>query len=256
MTKKRANTLKSLGVSLAQITLDGGSESHNFSRPAKNGRDSYVKILRGCKNIVESGMQLVVRVNLNKLNISSIQSLIDDLKANGINAKNSSIHISRMVDHGNCGNSLSKFLLTTKSYAKEWVKVLETLITNGYSIPSLMPMNYNCAFDLPTTAVVGVDGHLHHCSSSSTVMATIDESGNDKDLVSSVSQIKNRIPISDNNCIKCEHLPQCMGGCSYFELAGMFKCNPEKFVMPELVRLFARQKSRNLSLAKGGEKNE
>lgn len=241
LTEEMARRLRTLGISNVQITVDGDQRSHNMLRILASGKGTYAKVLNACEEVVNAGMELMVRVNVNRWNADRIPSLLSDLISRGISPKNSVIHVVRAVDHGNCSEYVSSTLLSNSEFALEWIRILKLITAAGFSLPTLGPRAYNCAFDLGQTVMIGTDATIRHCSSSSGLLGEIDEYGNERNTTPLREFVKKRTPFDDPTCRECHVLPMCMGGCGYLQELGREKCNPEKYVLKELVSLTACQ---------------
>jgi len=239
LTPSTARELAELGIENVQITVDGDEEIHNRLRRHVSGQGTYSRVLSACANVVAAGMQLLMRINVNRWNARRIDGLLRDLAAKGITSANTVIHATRVVDHGNCSEAISSAVFTTREFAGEWISILEAIATYGFSLPSLAPIAYNCPFDLRQTVMIGRDGSIRHCSSSNGRIADLTETGEETNHTPLYYDVKERSPLHDSSCQECLYLPMCMGGCSYLQEIGQEKCIPERYVLPQLVLLTA-----------------
>ena len=238
-----AHRLATIGIENVQITLDGDQQTHDALRPLSTGKGTYQKVLAACGHVVAAGMELMVRINVTKWNAGRVGTLLDDLAEHGVSPVNTVIHAVRAIDHGNCAGPIQQQLFTNADFAKAWIGILGVVKSHGYGLPSLAPRAYNCTFDLHKTVMIGGDGSLRHCSSSSGLLGRIGENGEETDPTALLQTIKERRPLDDTRCRACRYLPMCMGGCSYLQEIGQEKCNPETHVLPELLSLSAQQAS-------------
>lgn len=236
-----AQLLAKLGIQNVQITLDGDETTHNRLRPLASGNNTYREVIKACTHVVEAGIDLMVRVNLNKLNANNVIQLLDDLLAAGITPDKAVIHIVRTIDHGTCDSMMREACYTNAEFAGLWIGLLKEVANRGFGLPSLAPLSYNCPFDLQQTVMIGHDGSVRHCSSSDGRLATLSEEGEEVEKTALFEKIKNRRPTDDKHCSSCRYLPMCMGGCSYLKEIGQEACNPERYVLGEMVALTARQ---------------
>ena len=241
MTTDVSRLLAELGVKNVQITLDGDKETHDQMRQLKSKRGTYEKVLQGCKNVVSAGIELMVRVNVNRDNADRIGGLLRDLSSYGISGKNAIIHAVRMINHGNCDEKTAATLYSNAEFAQKWLDILKLVSDYGFGLPTLEPRAYNCMFDLSQTVMIGHDGHIRHCSSSDGYLSELHDNGCEINIGPLYTKIKDRRPTDDPKCRICKFLPMCMGGCSYLQEIGQEKCNPEKYIVNELVKLTANQ---------------
>ena len=239
LTPDVADALRQGGIGTVQITLDGDRESHDQLRTLRSGEGTYTRVLAGCRHVVDAGMGLLVRVNLNRNNCGHVDGLLADLSENGITPRNAVIHVTRAVDHGNCPPEVAAAMFTVPEFAAEWIKVLRLVAARGFALPQLDPIAYNCPFDLRQTVMLGADGSIRHCSSSSRPIGHVTQDGEERSCPGELPHLKDRDPLGDAECATCVYLPMCMGGCSHLAELGQEKCMPERYVLPELLDLAA-----------------
>lgn len=244
ITRSVAKELATIGIENVQITLDGNEETHNRLRVHASGEGTYKRVLSGCKFVVDNNMELLVRINLSRLNFRQIDSLLSDLVSNGITQDNTIIHVTRAVNHGNLNDAMSSAIFSAEEFAEAWINILQTTSRYGFNLPTLAPLAYNCPFDLKRTVMIGSDGGIYHCSSSDNRIADITETGDEADRTNLYQIVKERRPWEDLTCKECLYLPMCMGGCSYLQEIGEKKCIPERYILPELILLSARSGNR------------
>lgn len=236
-----AELLYEQGLDNIQITLDGGRESHNRTRVLASGVGTYDAVLKACKTAVDVGMELMVRVNLTKQNYRHIDDLLASLRALGITPADAIIHIVRAIDHGNLDDSTSDVCFTNKEFGRIWPDMLKIVARHGFSVPSISPISHNCPFDLDNAVMIGRDGSVRQCSSTDRVIGMLDGKTGRIAKNDSYEKFKHRHPTSDSHCRECRCLPLCMGGCAYLEGKELEKCNPERYAIEEIVKLYAQQ---------------
>lgn len=236
LTRGKVRRLKEMGVENIQISIDGGSETHNVSRGHRSGKATYARVLQACRYVVETDIELMIRVNLTRENSGNVRPLLDDLRDAGITPRNSVLHVVRAVNHGNLSAEEGNKYFTLREFAEEWTRIIGLTMEYGYSPPPISPRSYNCGFDLMHTHMIGIDGNLYHCSSSNALLAELGEDGVQKNTAL-YQVVKERRSFQNNECRGCFCLPLCMGGCSYLEESGQEKCNPELYGLEKLVRL-------------------
>jgi len=87
-------------VSWCQVSIDGSKRFHDKSRITADSRGTYEKILANVRAMLESGVNISLRLNLDRKKLESIQELMDELKSAGIlGHKNLSIYASPLHDN-------------------------------------------------------------------------------------------------------------------------------------------------------------
>ena len=76
--------LEEYGVSQLQITVDGVGAQNDCRRMHRDGVPTYDRILRNAVLALEHGIDINLRVNINRENIGGIRALIDDLAARNL----------------------------------------------------------------------------------------------------------------------------------------------------------------------------
>lgn len=76
--------LEEYGISQLQITVDGVGAQNDCRRMHRDGVPTYDRILRNAMLALEHGIDINLRVNVNRENIDGIRALIDDLTARGL----------------------------------------------------------------------------------------------------------------------------------------------------------------------------
>lgn len=71
-------------VSSLQITVDGTAETNNRRRIHKDGLPTYDRIIENVELALAHGVDVTLRVNVGKDNLTNIGVLMDDLKARGL----------------------------------------------------------------------------------------------------------------------------------------------------------------------------
>jgi len=74
-----ATRLAAVGVTGAQITLDGPAEIHDRRRKLHNGKETFDRIIRKLKEIKDI-LKILVRVNIDKDNFDAAFGLVEILK--------------------------------------------------------------------------------------------------------------------------------------------------------------------------------
>lgn len=213
LTPENAGLLKSCNVKIAQITIDGDQDTHNQRRFLVNGRGTYGRIV---KNILDSYSYFegyLLRVNIDDQPVEKIIPVIRDL----LPVKDKiQIGFFQADDVGEC--------LSARAPHSEYVAKATTLNTfaldNGFKIitGNRFPGTCYCPAYVDNCLLVDARGDLHRCvtDTGNPDMRTgyFDDGGNivRTDLMSRYDFD----PFKDPDCLACNSLPFCMGGCPKF----------------------------------------
>ena len=83
---ERALRLRRLGISRAQITLDGDRETHNKRRPLRGGKATFERILDNITQI-HNVLEIYIRINLDRCSADSAVRTLDALCARNLQGK-------------------------------------------------------------------------------------------------------------------------------------------------------------------------
>ncbi len=86
-------------VNKAQISLDGGRELHDKSRVTPQGHPTFDKILQNIRLLLDLGVSIDLRVNVDRAKLETLPGLLKELKAKGI-AGNPHVYIYAYPLHG------------------------------------------------------------------------------------------------------------------------------------------------------------
>lgn len=225
--------LKKSMVTGAQITLDGPPEIHNSRRKLHSGVGTFEKIISGIKLLEKNGINVHIRVNVDRTNVNALEELLKILVQNGL--QKCGISLGHVKDYTKVCSGVAHNCLNNQEYAEETLKHQKILLKYGFKADDYpfypgVKANYCCS-DTLNSYVVGPNGDLYKCWN---------DVGNSERAVGNIKEpIKkyNKMyldyllwsPFDHKECIDCNLLPLCMGGCVYNGLQ-MGKPECEKWV--------------------------
>lgn len=217
-------------VSAAQITIDGLPEYHNNRRILIDGRDSFEIIINNierCKDL----FKISIRVNVDKNNMNNIQQLCDFfIKEKGWH-NNPEFYIAPVISYEN--NCNYKNCITGSEYGQIDLQVISQL--NGIEHETIKKLFYPGLKSLACTAVqygayvVDPDGDLYSCFN---VIGDKEKKIGDVNHMWALNSeyIKWLLHEPTGECLTCNLLPMCAGGCPYeFFLKGKPTCDKKIF---------------------------
>lgn len=201
-----------------QITLDGPKEIHDARRFWKNGKGSYEKIVESVKKIVEQGgaNDLLMRVNIDRENISALPSVLDTLKEIGV----------LQVE---CG--LVEFKEGENEYESQRIKGGEEVIweTEMFAFEELKKRGFNnspvdftmktvCSLHRNNSFVFDTNLQAFKCDmlieNPKYAIGHISDSGEMIISGDEYSKQTSRKPTDFKSCSTCRFLPVCGSGCA------------------------------------------
>jgi len=218
LTRKKALELKSLGIERAQITLDGPSETHNQTRPFKNCKGSFNRVI---KNIKESCDLIKINLsgNFSKSTYKKFPLLFDVLEKEGITSDKINLvkfsPIMKQCDSVSKGNSCSKACVSTD---EPWLWeagnfLREEILKRGYNTTKLKPST--CAIENRDDFIINFDGDIYKCPAFNGNKEFV--IGNLKTGIKNYDRSHKTGIWKNDKCLECAYLPICFGGCRYME---------------------------------------
>jgi len=215
------------------VSLDGNPESHNQSRPQKNGKDSFDKVSKGLDLLQKYNVSFGALVVLNRSNINDPEALLDFLVKRGI----TSFKCNPMVYLGTGRKSWDRLGITSTEAINYFKKLFELIVSGSYqvreaNIATMLEywmskrrsdrcLRGHCGAG-DTFQAVAADGTIFPCgrATQSPGLAL----GNVKDSNESLSrpaaessviaEIRDRSPDELEGCDICHYRQLCQSGCS------------------------------------------
>lgn len=221
LSEEYAVRLKKMKLDAIQITLDGEKEVHDSRRVLKDGKTgSFEKILQGVKNAINVGLNVTIRVNIDKVNYPKMDDFLKCLKENEINkVKVAFGHVLPYTSscEGYTDNCFSKeeysnIVLDIQNMMQKAGLKNESVIYPSRKLTYCSACNYN-SFSIDS------DGDMYKCwcevgdKKESFSNITEYENLEDEDQNNNLLKWINRTPFDDSDCKECRLLPICMGGC-------------------------------------------
>ncbi len=250
---KMSSKLINLGITSAQITLDGTAEIHNRRRPLVNGKGSFEKIIDNIKNISDK-LEISIRINVDAHNKDCIFDLLNLLYNENFIPKIKP-YVARVESFSEeCRSSEGDFL-TSEQFAEFKNDLKHRCKEAGIpwfssSTTKLSACGF-CMVDNVNGFVVEPNGRLLKCwaeagNRKGTEIANLlkEETWNNF----AISPLQNRDPFDDQECCNCKILPACMGGCPMtrenHRLQGYKECPPMRYSLAQEIRnLYSRTNS-------------
>jgi uncharacterized protein len=169
--------LKECKIEIVQVTIDGGKETHNESRPLKNSNiDNYERILKNL-SIIPPGITIMIRINADKKIFNDLEYLLEDLYSYKIWPHRShqfDLSIYPKVNTESKDNNLylnhDEFYKVKEEFRDKKVKLYNrwakesgnALRKKKWIFPKIW--NDDCQFtSFPLSFSIGADGYIFKC---------------------------------------------------------------------------------------------
>lgn len=215
ITSQIVEMLERRGVGRVQITLDGLAAHHDLSRPLRDGRGSFDKIIENLAFFKGTNIKVVIRMNLDNANKGDFPELVDMIKA---------------LDNPNIE---TVYPSPTEDINKEQVNFVSEFMNFDDFEGFVLGTCSDCYSDDDSPFI---DDRVCYCTSETEYCYVIDERGdvykcwdevgreeyrcfnvNDTDNIhyAPITRYLTDDPFSEQKCRDCVYLPICFGGCKF-----------------------------------------
>lgn len=242
LTAELVEYLSNFEVTHLQITLDGPAETHDFSRPLAQGGGTFETIVHNIVRAVGAGIPVIVRVNVWKPNASKFGELYDILEQEGL--KNRVSVIAKPVLSSEA-NPCAERCLPPQEAAAVIMGVYKRAAAKGWVVlPGVDQMQAHefCIVDSVGQFIFDPSGRVYKCGElfrESESVGCLETDGSMTLDVRAWTRWIGKDPLAFPECVDCEILPMCMGGCSMKRLwrPEESPCLELKKCMSELLRV-------------------
>jgi len=218
--KSVAEALLPLGLKNVKITLDGPAHIHNKNRPFKSGAGSFETLIRNIKETCDLA-RIAIGGNFEKNNYMEFPLLLDYLINEGITPeKIARVKFDPVMKRSDRVLSPMDFNEGCMSINEPWVMeasifLREEILKRGYRTPGIRPIF--CIVESVNSYVVNHNGVLYKCPGL-IGMEGFEAGDLKKGIIDYSSSYKTGI-WKNNECMECEYLPLCFGGCRFAKFA-------------------------------------
>jgi uncharacterized protein len=223
-----AQRLKELGITHAQVTLDGPQPDHDRRRRLRSGQGTFHRII---DNLCAAAgiLDLSVRINIDKDNVNSASEVVELLHHRGILDK-VRVTFAQITASGSVCSDIIERCHDNQEFAGILTRIYERLFAAGLSdvdIPG-PASGVGCGAIAEGYFVVAPTGHLFKCWEDLSIDAqksigSIFMSERTEQQERNLERYRGWQPVGLTDCRDCRILPICMGGCP---ARGLEQANP------------------------------
>lgn len=237
--------MKRYAISSAQITIDGPKEIHDQRRISKDGKSYFDTIITNINLLLEHGVDVAMRINVDKENVQSIKCLLAHL-ANTLVSKEVKIYFGRIAPYTDACSSIDDVCYSCVEFASNSIPLFGILRDLGFGDRNLLPyptLRYvACCAGYLNSYVIDSEGNICKCWHSvgdpNFIIGNINDIGFEAHSSANIRSICN--DGIDKECRQCEVLPLCGGGCiGKIENGKNVKiCSPIKYNIKHVMRTY------------------
>lgn len=214
--QKTAEELTKLGLKTVKITVDGPAHIHNKNRPYKSGAASFDTLIRNIKDTCDL-VNIAIGGNFEQDNYREFPYLLDYLIQEGLTPeKIAQVKFDPVMKPSDRFLPLMDFNDGCMSLNEPWIMeatvfLREEILKRGFKTPGIRPSF--CSIENNNSYVVNHDGILYKCPGF-IGMEGFEAGDLEKGPIDYSSSYKLGI-WKNKECMECEYLPLCFGGCRF-----------------------------------------
>lgn len=212
----RVEELAALGMRSAKITLDGPERFHDISRPFKSGTGSFDLIIKNVKDALPF-IEIQIGGNFTEETYGVFPELLDHLLHEKLGPeKFLMVKFDPVIKTAGAG--LPDFREGSESINEPWVIeasifLRKEILKRGFNTPKIVPSP--CMVELRSDVVIHFDGTIYKCPGFIGRKEFVVG-----DLRTGVRDYGGSHHLGlwmNEECLDCEYLPLCFGGCRYMK---------------------------------------
>ncbi|MBN2395785.1 MAG: radical SAM protein [Candidatus Atribacteria bacterium] len=239
-------------INNAQITIDGPQIIHDQRKPFANGMGSFNKILNNLRTLLKKSLSVSVRVNIDETNLKKIEPLFPILEP--LKRKYSEKFVIYFAAVDTTGFGACRSLeegMTRKNFSEYKLKLIDSSKNYGFTYEVNPKTKFtNCMIYSTTSFVVDPECKLYKCwyvvGEQKHCVGVINDKGSiDMTNYSYWLDCVMNDPIQRKECLDCEILPLCLGGCPMkaAENSKLGPCLEYKFQIKEVLKRYYESKT-------------
>lgn len=232
LTRDKIERFNDLKITSLQVTIDGMGETHNQRRPFVDGQPTFDVIMQNLKDNIDIIPSVSLRINVDKINLSSGEKVLEYLKENKMEHRIFP-YLGKVSNDNDCYNSPD--CLSMNEFSQEYFQYSLSVLGSENILGEYPHLKTNfCGADSMGTYVIGADGALYLCWSDIGVKERSFGNVNENYGLANKALLDYMLfdPTTSKLCGNCNLLPVCMGGCPFRRLAdNNDKCSVYKYIL-------------------------
>ena len=204
----------------AQITIDGVKETHDSRRRSVTGESTFSRLIDRANFLLNSGLSVIVRINIDKDNINRVDEILDILAERIDKHEDLKIDFGQVSPFTDICKSIENDCYNNAQFADIMIPLYSKVLARGFTVNKMAaypaPRVNSCCVDYVNSFVIDNRGELYRCWNHVGNLKRSSGNVNDGD---NLTLEKNYLPwiqwnpIKHPKCRECNCLPLCMGGC-------------------------------------------
>lgn len=203
-----------------QITLDGIKDIHDSRRMYKTGKGSFDDIIESLRLINSKGTSLhpVIRINIDKTNLSDTYELLKYIGKNGLDLTNCTVDFGIVRGSTEACSAYSGHCLVEGEIGDVLFELWNQAEIEGFKY-NIRPMRkwIYCGLYSDNQYTITPDCEVYKCwehtGQKEHLMGILNNDGHIINTCYAFYDWMSNDPLDNNECEKCVYLPSCGGGC-------------------------------------------
>lgn len=246
MNGAMAKGLSELGITHAQVTLDGPERVHDRRRTLHGGKGTFQRIIDNLCAVAET-LDISLRVNIDKENVDAASEVVELLRQRGLLGK-VKITFAQITASGSVCSDIIERCHDSEEFAGVLTRIYRELHVAGLTQVRFPGLSSGavCGAIAEGYFVVSPTGHLFKCWEDLSIDAqksigSVFTSEQTEEQKRNLERYRAWQPLALTGCRECGILPVCMGGCPARGLeqsqATTGSCSSWKYNLGEMLAL-------------------
>lgn len=204
----------------AQITIDGPAEIHNSRRKNITGESTFDKLIERANVLLNNDLSVIVRINIDKDNISRVDELLQTLRERIDKYENLKIDFGQVSAFTDICKSIESDCYGNEQFADIMLPLYAKVFAQGFKVNKMnvypSPHLNFCCVDYANSFVIDNHGSIFKCWNH---VGNLKKSCGNIEIFDFENPSQNYLtaiqwnPIRHEKCKDCNYLPICIGGC-------------------------------------------